>query len=80
MTKRLDGSPPALALATTIASGIAVRHREPRVRPPAFHRSNGSGSALATSKVSDGSGAVTPLRTTRTLPGKRTRIEAPCTG
>src|SRR5262245_15448482 len=40
----------------------------------------GRGSAPATSQVSDGSGAVTPLRTTRTLPGERTRIEGPCTG
>ena len=60
--------------------GIAVRHREPRVRPPAFESIERVGSAPATSKVSDGSGAVTPLRTTRTLPGERTRIEAPCTG
>src|SRR5262249_54132850 len=75
MTKRLDGTPPALAVATTIASaspsGTAIRacaHQR-------SNRSNGSGSAPATSKVSDGSGAGTSSGTAHTLPGDRMRIE-----
>src|SRR5262245_7125283 len=75
MTKRLDGSPPALAVATTIESASPSGTATRACAHQRWNRANGSGSAPATSKVSDGSGAGTSSRTTCTLPGERMRIE-----